>query len=236
MIWKQAISLADAEGIASVTMRRVASKLGVATMTLYRFFPSKFDLVSAMVEQVLSSYERPQVEPAGWRAQLEYEARQEWRLYRRHPWLLGLLAQSRPPLTPRLLQAVERTMAILANVVACERRDPMWLYLTLSAYVQGAAMLPASEDPSIDAIASTAGDVVPYDSTRRFEEFSDQLASGRFPHLASQFPLAENSAHPQRLTDKDDVLLGFDQWFEYGLARVLDGIEHYFFSQRDHRL
>ena len=47
-IVEQAIVLADAEGIDNVSMRRVAERLGVGAMSLYRYVPSKAELLDVM--------------------------------------------------------------------------------------------------------------------------------------------------------------------------------------------
>jgi AcrR family transcriptional regulator len=74
-----AVDLADRSGLEAVTMRRVATDLGVATMSLYQHFPTKGTLVVAMTDTVVGDQPAPEVS-GGWRARLEAEARAEWRL------------------------------------------------------------------------------------------------------------------------------------------------------------
>jgi AcrR family transcriptional regulator len=101
-----AITLADADGLAAVTMRRVASGLGVAAMTLYGHVPGKGELVDLMLDAVLGEL-YPDEAPAGnWRARLEAVARANWSLFRRHPWAVHL-ANGRPPLGPQLVRKYE---------------------------------------------------------------------------------------------------------------------------------
>ena len=66
-----AIAIADAEGSAALSMRRVATELGVATMSLYRHVPSKDELVVQMVDTVFGDHPFPAPPPVGWRAGLE---------------------------------------------------------------------------------------------------------------------------------------------------------------------
>ncbi|MEJ2852285.1 TetR/AcrR family transcriptional regulator, partial [Saccharothrix sp. CCNWLW140] len=82
-----AVELADAEGLAAVSMRRVADKLGVGTMSLYTHVPGKAELVDVMVDTVSAETGREDV-PGGWRARLAHVARENWALCLRHPWLL----------------------------------------------------------------------------------------------------------------------------------------------------
>ena len=66
-----AIEVADAEGLAALSMRRVADRLGIGTMSLYTYVPGKAELIDVMLDTVLGEVaESGDVEP-GWRAGLE---------------------------------------------------------------------------------------------------------------------------------------------------------------------
>src|SRR5580765_7909151 len=52
-IVREAIRIADADGLEAVTMRRVAQQLGTGAMSLYRHVPDKDALVSLMVDTVI---------------------------------------------------------------------------------------------------------------------------------------------------------------------------------------
>ncbi|MGN9839230.1 TetR/AcrR family transcriptional regulator [Nonomuraea sp. H19] len=89
-IVRAAIELADAEGLAGLSMRKVADRLGFTTMSLYRHVPGRDQLVDLMVDEVLSEHPDVSATPAtteGWRERLEDCARQAWRIRGRHPWL-----------------------------------------------------------------------------------------------------------------------------------------------------
>src|ERR1700742_4126867 len=66
-----AIAIADAEGLAAVSMQRVAADLGYTKMSLYRYLPGKAELVSLMLERGVG--EPPALTAGGWR-----EALTEW--------------------------------------------------------------------------------------------------------------------------------------------------------------
>src|SRR3978361_385874 len=63
-----AIAIADAEGLAAVSMQRVAADLGFTKMSLYRYLPGKAELVAAMVERGLGA--PPEIAGEDWRAGL----------------------------------------------------------------------------------------------------------------------------------------------------------------------
>src|SRR3954447_23273087 len=68
-IIRAAIALVDTEGLAALSMRRVATDFGVSTMALYRHVPSKGELVRLMSEAVFDG-EPLGSRPHGWREQL----------------------------------------------------------------------------------------------------------------------------------------------------------------------
>ncbi|MCC5575862.1 TetR/AcrR family transcriptional regulator C-terminal domain-containing protein [Microtetraspora sp. AC03309] len=86
-IVRAAVELADAEGLAGLSMRKVADRLGFTTMSLYRHVPGRDQLVDLMVDAVLGEHPDDIADEEGWRARLETAARQAWRIRGRHPWL-----------------------------------------------------------------------------------------------------------------------------------------------------
>jgi AcrR family transcriptional regulator len=60
-----AITVADAEGLAAVSMQRVAADLGFTKMALYRYLPGKAELVALMVERALGG--PPDLTGQAWR-------------------------------------------------------------------------------------------------------------------------------------------------------------------------
>lgn len=200
-----AVALADRTGFEGLTMRRLATELGIATMGLYRHFPSRDALVVAMTDAVLDEVRPPGPHLTGWRPRLEHEAREEWALYRRHPWVLPAIARSRPPVGRGLLASVDRILSGIEDLgVGPERL--LSVYLAVSGLVQGLALLPAAEAA---ARAATGEDLAEWWS-RRGEALADLLAE--FPFLAERFG-------PEAMD------LDFDALFEFGLATLLDGLE-----------
>ena len=133
-----AVTIADVEGLAALSMRRVAVGLGVATMALYRHLPSKTERVHRMVDTVFGEQELPDPTPHGWRPRLELVARCWWRTVRRHPWVAGTGYLTRPALVPNGVAHAD-----LANrAVTRLYLDPVeasWTRAALAGYVQGMA-------------------------------------------------------------------------------------------------
>ena len=97
-----AIEVADREGLAALSMRRVAEQLGVGTMSLYTYVPGKAELIDVMLDTVMDETARPDSVEGGWRPWLELVARENRNLTLRHPWL-AQVSSSRPPLGPGMI-------------------------------------------------------------------------------------------------------------------------------------
>lgn len=202
-----AIDVADGEGIGAVTMRRLAVDLGVATMSLYRWISSKDDLVVGMIDTLLGADAWPAVPPEGWRAQLEFVARRQWRGYLAHPWLAQVVSLTRPQLAPGAMMHTEWVLRALAPY----RLPPVnqiYVVLTLFGHVKSVAI---GLDQERQAERDTGLDIEEWFEVHD-NEFTPHIQSGRYPSLAA--------------IDGIDRGFEFDlaTLFEVGLTIVLDGI------------
>ncbi|MBG0562002.1 TetR/AcrR family transcriptional regulator [Actinoplanes aureus] len=107
-----AIRVADAEGLEAASMARVAADLGVATMTLYTYVPSRADLIDLMVDEVLAARELTRSE--NWRASIAHFAAGTRAMYVAHPWLTEV-SLVRPPLGPGMLAEREFMIAAMTD-------------------------------------------------------------------------------------------------------------------------
>ena len=111
-----AIEIADTEGLAALSMRRVAAELGTATMSLYRHVRSKDDLLMLMVDsqlRPLSPAARARRRPGGSRGVVPAAV---GGATSGHPWLAQWVSMTRPQLVPSAMAHTERAMAILADL------------------------------------------------------------------------------------------------------------------------
>lgn len=200
-----AVAVADAEGLAAVSMRRVAADLGVATMSLYRHVADKEDLLTRMMDGVMGRHPLPADPPPDWREAIELAAHRLWGLFRRHPWLAPALSMTRPQLIASALPYTEWMLAALLRH-GLDLQSAFTAHLTLLNYARGIAVnLEAEREAEADSGLDS-------------EEWMDHqepdllavLGTGRFPALAH---LAQ--------TGYD---LDLDALFEFGLQRLLDGL------------
>ena len=131
-----AIAVADADGMAELSMRRVATELGVATMSLYRYVASKDELLLHMIDTVLGEEEVPPRSKEGWRADLAEIARLEWRFFRRHPWLAPAMSITRTQLTPNTVAITDGVLNALDGL-GLDSETELYVHLTLFSFGQG---------------------------------------------------------------------------------------------------
>jgi AcrR family transcriptional regulator len=107
-----ATALADAEGLDGVTMRRVATSLGVVPMTLYTYVPGKAELLDLMLDSAYARMPRADTTGQPWRQRLAVIAAENRALFEAHPWA-ATISTIRPPLGPGLMAKYEHELSAL---------------------------------------------------------------------------------------------------------------------------
>ncbi len=197
-----AIELADAEGLEAASMRRVAERLGVGAMSLYRYVPGKTELLELMLDAVHS--EGPVTPEGDWRTRLEWLARRSRDRIQRHPWMLQVVVGQRPPLGPNILADFDD---YLAAVTGIGLTPPETIAATelVGFFVEGATRnaIEAAEAEREVSDEQYWGD--------RQEFWEDYFDPERFPAISA----AWDAGAYENPVDS----------FEFGLQRILDGIE-----------
>ncbi|WP_307854134.1 TetR/AcrR family transcriptional regulator C-terminal domain-containing protein [Nocardioides palaemonis] len=91
-----AVALADADGVAALSMRALARGLGVEAMSLYHHVDGKEGLLDAMVDAVFAEVHAPRV-GGDWRTELRARSLTGREVLRRHRWAVGLMDSRRTP-------------------------------------------------------------------------------------------------------------------------------------------
>ncbi|MFI0487591.1 TetR/AcrR family transcriptional regulator [Actinomadura sp. 9N215] len=89
-ITEAAIRIADADGLDAASMRRIAADLGTGAMSLYRYVPSRDNLLDLMADHVLTEMGVPARPSGDWRADLTLLAERTRAVWKRHPWLASM--------------------------------------------------------------------------------------------------------------------------------------------------
>lgn len=112
------IALADSEGLEATSMRKVAERLGVSTMSLYNYVPSKQDLTALMLDHVFGElYEHLDAgrDAGDWQEGAWFIAEANWELYQRHPWVLDV-REFRAQLGPNTVRKYETELRVFEDL------------------------------------------------------------------------------------------------------------------------
>lgn len=196
-----AIRIADAEGLAAVSMRRVANELGVDPMSLYRYVGTKDGLLDLMTDAVVSAIEP--VEPSGdWVATARGLMLAARRTMLGHPWTTQVIKARDTP-TPAALGHLNTLLRVL-------REAGLSIELTHHAlHVLGSRVLGFSDDLYDDSGGSRPEAAV---TPAQAAEWAKAL-----PWIAE---LAAAVTHGGALGGCDD-----DEEFAFSVDLILEGLE-----------
>lgn len=200
------IDLADEEGLEALSMRKLAQRLEVGTMSLYRYVPAKKELLDLMLDAIVGpSQERLAAAEKGWRDFLTTTAHQARRLYLQHPWMLQA-NWSRPVLGPNSVADLELTMKGIADARLSDQAK-MNAVTSVESFVMGSA-----RQELLWASASTEQGITDDEFWRhQLPTLVRAMESGEFPVMAQ--------------LDEGVFDTTWDSGFEFGLELLLDGID-----------
>ncbi len=201
-----AIEIADRDGLAAVSMSRVAQSLGFTTMSLYRYITSKEDLLVLMQDTICNIQIPPEDPGKPWREEMKEFVWACVGVFRRHPWY-GEIPISSLPLTPGVLPVVDWMLRIMKGFPANDFEKMSFLRLIVG-YSRSVGMIASDREG-----ADPASPGFSYgDALRKL------VKSDRFPNL---YPVLQSGAYT------NDAATPIVNDLEFGLERLLDGIEHY---------
>lgn len=208
LVGAQALALADAEGLAGLSMRALGARLGVAAMALYRYVPNKDVLLELALEAAYAELPHGLSSKADWQVRLRTVAEDAWTLYLRHPWMLQVSIQ-RPSLGPHALRKYERELGAVEGAGFSDVEMDL-VVCALNDFVRGSAR------SAVEAAAATATTGVTDD-----EWWSAHHAVLERLVSPSQFPLATRvgSAAAGDYNGPSDP----GKSFAFGLERLIDG-------------
>ncbi|MGC5014292.1 TetR/AcrR family transcriptional regulator [Streptosporangium sp. DT93] len=212
------IAVADAEGMAALSMRAVGERLGRTAMALYTYVPSKSELVDLMYDRALAELPTGYDTAAGWRAAVTAWAGDVREFYLRHPWMLQV-SQARPVLGPNeyvMLETVLRALRETGLPAGVLRR----VVGALTHFVRGAAQTIA-ETRRAPAETGMSDDEWWYARSALLQEVA--------PDFAERFPVLTWMEGEGAYRSEDESVPYLEQeareTFVSGLEVFLDGVE-----------
>ncbi len=192
------IAIADRDGIGALTIRSLATELGVKPMSVYHHVPGKEAILDGIVDAVFAQMSLPVV-GGEWRGEMRRRCASQREVLRRHPWAVALL-ESRVNAGPMTLRHHDATLGVL-YAGGFPPTLVQHAIAFLDAFVYGFAIQEAS---------------LPFDDGAGAAELAEQIlsaAADTYPYLA-------------RLTAEVVMQPGysFAAEFEPGLELLLDGL------------
>lgn len=209
-----AVAVAESEGLAAVSMSRVAAELGASTMALYRYVASKDELLALMMDAGIgpppASARGGSPAGEGWREGLTRWARAERDTLLRQRWVLRVPLTA-PPLTPNQIGWLEWGLSCLKDT-GLPAQQKMSVVITISNYVWRETTITSDLIEGARAAGSTVENMA-----AGYGGILARLADpGRYPEVHKA--IAEGA-----FDDGGDE--GLDYEFTFGLECILDGVE-----------
>jgi AcrR family transcriptional regulator len=211
-ILRAAVEFIDEQGLHALTMRRLGAFLGVEAMALYRYVPSREDLLDGVVDTVLDALHRdPEVHlhaQHGWQNYLQRLAHGIRRIALDHPAVFPLIV-TRPPAAPwirpplRSLRWLESFFSVMADAGFSDD-DAVIAYRAYTTFLLGHLLLEVSHGSG-----ALPGDDDESDAAAGDDRDSDVGLEG-YPHLRRL----------ESLLDRDETVREFEESLESLLDRL----------------
>jgi AcrR family transcriptional regulator len=201
VLWA-AVALADAAGIESLNMRKLAAELGVVPMALYKHVANKEQLLEGMVDVIVGEIQPP-VSGSDWKSDVRRRILSARRALLRHPWASRVI-ESRAAPTPVLLAYLDSLIGMF-RTGGFSVEDTHHVMHALGSRIWGFTQELFASPPSVD----------------------QETAAVMFREMAGKYPYAAELAMAVAHDENSVVGVGCDDQFEFEFALdlLLDGFE-----------
>jgi len=199
-IVEAALKLLDREGLAGLSMRRLADKLGVGVASLYWHVRDKEELLGLLLDRIVGESEVPDPDPPNWQEQIKELARQNRRLLHRHRDA-AQISLGRIPVGPNSMPVLERNLRLLT----------------------AAGLPPRVIALAADMFALFVGGFA-FEESMRVPPLGDERAG--VDELTEYFRSLPPDEFPTLVSLADDLTAGdADERFEFALELLVRGLE-----------
>ena len=195
-----AIELADLEGLAGLSIRKLGKQLGFTTMAVYRYIESREELLILMLDTALGPPPDTIRAASTWQETLSRWGQELFKRYLLHPWLLDVPIVG-PPTTPNHLQWVEDLLAGMEST-GLPLQQRLDVSLLLDGHLRNMAKIVAKSKTGIP-------------------EAEQSAAAAWFPAFiqTKTFPYMAKALSDGALSDEDPFTI------QFGLDCIIWGIE-----------
>jgi AcrR family transcriptional regulator len=198
LVLQASLAIADADGLAALTMQRVGRALGAEPMSLYRHVRNKDDLLDGVIDLIYAEIAVPAPDEA-WHPAMRRRAVSAREVLRRHPWAVALMESRARPGQANLAHHE----AVVANLIGAgfTAASATRAYNLIDSFVYGFTLQEAA---------------LPFSSPEELAEMGPDMvvgaSPGEYPHLEAIAVALIGSGF--RYADE----------FEPGLDLILDAI------------
>jgi AcrR family transcriptional regulator len=198
-----AVQLLDREGLAALSMRRLADELGTGAASLYWHVGSKDGLLDLVLDRVIGESNVPDPDPEHWQEQVKQVARDQRAASLRHPWVVRV-SIGRIPMGPNALRYSERLLAIL-RAGGLPPLLAVQGYLLLIATINGFTIDETGVDDGAAADSPLPIDAADLQEVANLaRDYIASLPAAQFPNmtaLADEFAFADPNERFELLID-----------------------------------
>jgi AcrR family transcriptional regulator len=195
-----AVALADAEGLGSLSMRKLAQEVGVEAMSLYHHVANKEDILDGMVDLVFAEIELPS-DGTEWKTAMRQRAESARAALTRHPWAISIM-DSRSSPGPATLRHHDAVIGSCRNA-GFSVQMAAHAFSLIDSYIYGFVLQEVN---------------LPFDDSTDLE---DVVESMMLPFSAEDYP------HLVELTTEYVLQPGYSYGneFDYGPGLILESLE-----------
>jgi len=201
-----ALRIADEDGFDAVSMRRLATEVGMGTMSLYWYVESKDELLDLVLDHLIGASLLAPDELSDWRTGLTAIATRSRAMYLAHPWVVQVIGQ-RPAVGPNRLRHIDQSLCVVDGL-AIPMAVRMQILHTVDDFVQGSAVREAAEA----------------ELARQLGVSEAEWHASMRPHYEAIIE-DEDLAYIARYIDEQGFESGHGNSFESGLELVFAGID-----------
>lgn len=206
-IVQAAMETLDSEGVAGLSIRKLAAKLGAGATSLYWHVPTKDDLVDLLIDEIWGEIDVPSPELAGWRNGAMLFAHSLRATVLRHPWLPEVM-YTRPSMGPNALTLGSRGL-VLFGAAGFAGSEVDYAMGSVMSYVLGTSSAEVATREMVRKSGQSPGEWVDGMLTQAEE------ASADHPEMRAS---VRRRAH-------QDLNTALTEHFVFGLDALLDGLE-----------
>lgn len=201
-ILRCAIRLADEKGIEALSMRTLADRLGVQAMSLYNHVANKGDILSGIVDLVVSAIETPTV-GSDWKVAMRRRAISARKELLHHPWMAALMESRRTPSAIRL-QYANSILGVLREA-GFPIKVAWRAFLTLDSYIYGFTL------------QETSWPYAPKEVPAAVERLRSSIPATEYPHVRAVIAVVVARRTPLSSSREAE--------FTFGLDLIIEGLE-----------